>query len=491
MKKIFLLLGLIFLAGLVSAECIDADGDGYGLNQVDCAFYSADCYDANPDINPGAEEICGNGIDEDCSEIDEPCPKCPHGFIYYRCSCGGEIYEPNTTQPDFCCNNVFNGKTLCENCTEPMTEQIPCTTEQGCPGTKICMQGGIWYYTKCHDDPEDNCPCIEEWECGEWSACTNRIQTRTCTEVNGCSTLHTKPSEVISCGECNPGITQQCVTNQGCPGTQVCQSDSSWNACSDIPNDNCPNIQPPKDKEFFVMIQPEVLEEGTEFTITVIEENAVQNARIEYANNVYLTNSSGQAEITAEKEFDLLKVSKTDYVTQTIVLNIIKYECGNGVCEEEYENETSCPADCKPVSTEMKINTSLNENVLTILVTDAKEEPLSNVQVIYVGETKSTNTQGITTFDELPGEKTITAVKEGYQTKIITYLASTNCDEGNTKECTTEEECPGTQICENGEWTECFDLEDDCPGEFTDTTVLLTVVFIMGIMLLAGVKIFT
>lgn len=57
----------------------DADSDGYGNPLIDSAATSppmgyalvnTDCNDTNAIINPGATEICGNGIDEDCNGID-------------------------------------------------------------------------------------------------------------------------------------------------------------------------------------------------------------------------------------------------------------------------------------------------------------------------------------------------------------------------------------------------------------------------------------
>ena len=46
-----------------------ADQDGDGVRWCD------DCDDGNPAVHPGATEVCGNGVDDNCNgQIDEGCP---------------------------------------------------------------------------------------------------------------------------------------------------------------------------------------------------------------------------------------------------------------------------------------------------------------------------------------------------------------------------------------------------------------------------------
>lgn len=46
--------------------------------------------------------------------------------------------------------------------------------------------------------------CTEQWQCGQWSACSAGTQTRTCVDANACGTTANKPSESQSCAVTPP-----------------------------------------------------------------------------------------------------------------------------------------------------------------------------------------------------------------------------------------------------------------------------------------------
>jgi hypothetical protein len=77
----------------------DADGDGYGNPDVSIedttqpegyVTNNADCDDNDATIHPGAEEICGDGIDQDCDGVDEECST----NIYYQDADGDTYGNP-------------------------------------------------------------------------------------------------------------------------------------------------------------------------------------------------------------------------------------------------------------------------------------------------------------------------------------------------------------------------------------------------------------
>jgi len=57
---------------IAHGDAVDRDGDGFYDAENPCS--ETDCDDTNPEVYPGAEEICDNGIDDNCDgQVDEDC----------------------------------------------------------------------------------------------------------------------------------------------------------------------------------------------------------------------------------------------------------------------------------------------------------------------------------------------------------------------------------------------------------------------------------
>ena len=88
--------------------CVDADGDGYGRGGG-CA--GADCNDAHPGINPGAEEVC-DGVDNDCDDLVDneavDCEDC-HRCVEGACQPVGEGEDPLEQCPGLACDSFYWG----------------------------------------------------------------------------------------------------------------------------------------------------------------------------------------------------------------------------------------------------------------------------------------------------------------------------------------------------------------------------------------------
>ncbi|MEW6079315.1 MAG: PilC/PilY family type IV pilus protein [Thermodesulfobacteriota bacterium] len=116
----------------------DADGDGYGNPGVSVVSVdppigyrsvSGDCDDTNPNINPGAVEVCGDGVDNDCAGGDAACATWyqdadadgygnngvsmqaaarPHGYVADNTDCNDGNAAVNPGVAEICGDGVDN-----------------------------------------------------------------------------------------------------------------------------------------------------------------------------------------------------------------------------------------------------------------------------------------------------------------------------------------------------------------------------------------------
>ncbi|MCB9642229.1 MAG: peptidoglycan DD-metalloendopeptidase family protein [Myxococcales bacterium] len=155
--------------------CEDKDGDGYGVGGA-CTG-PQDCDDNDPNIHPGATEICGNGVDEDCKDGDLPC------------NAKKEMGEVGCKGPDDCKSGLcvtLKGENRCST---------RCTADTDCPQDYDCIdQTACW--PKPAALPDGVCKttqdCVATQVCQE-GKCVNEIAVRGC----GCNNQAPASSDIF------------------------------------------------------------------------------------------------------------------------------------------------------------------------------------------------------------------------------------------------------------------------------------------------------
>jgi hypothetical protein len=116
--------------------------------------------------------------------------------------------------PDFSLDGVFFGSINIETMWENMIyydeiKLIPTIPETNwtCSGWSDCYPNNTQYRTcvdLCETGQEESlesqsCTCSPNWQCDPWNICTEGVQTRTCTDLNGCGTLTGQPPLQQAC----------------------------------------------------------------------------------------------------------------------------------------------------------------------------------------------------------------------------------------------------------------------------------------------------
>ncbi len=163
-------------------ECTDADGDTFAVEGGACG--PVDCDDSNPSVNPGAAEVCDNGIDDDCNGLadaeDPVCLVCTDsdsdGFAAEGGACGQVDCDDsnpsvNPGAAEVCDNGIDDD---CNGLAD--AEDLACLVCTDFDGDTFAVDGGACGPADCDDtNPAVNPGAIEVCDNGVDDNCNGLV----------------------------------------------------------------------------------------------------------------------------------------------------------------------------------------------------------------------------------------------------------------------------------------------------------------------------
>ena len=238
--------------------CTDNDSDGYAVEGGECG--PIDCNDSNPTVNPGEADICNDGLDNNCNgTIDENCaPICTDndgdGFSVEGGACGQVDCNDNDVsinpgETEVCGDGIDNNCSgvVDENCTPVIT----CTDNDG---DGFSVEGGECGLADCDDSNASVFPgAAENCNDGIDNNCNDLVDTQdisvceqplVCTDSDG-------DTYAVEGGDCGP---VDCDDNDAFnnPGSVEYCGDEQDNDCDGLIDEGCETTCPDADGDTFV-----------------------------------------------------------------------------------------------------------------------------------------------------------------------------------------------------------------------------------------------
>ena len=204
-------------AGMDNAACIASDEDGDDVSTCDPV---PDCDDTDETVSPLADEICDDGIDQDCNGSDMPC----------ECEAAEQV-TPCDGRDDDCDGSFDECETNLETC---VGERCLGRAGARCSGQDECAPG-LWCSPQlgaCGPLPtggtcDVDVPCPAEQTCSLLAAACNDSEPRcrsalggTCQGACDCTGDWLCRLSTRSCVECT--VNAQCDDESTCMGGGFC-----------------------------------------------------------------------------------------------------------------------------------------------------------------------------------------------------------------------------------------------------------------------------